>query len=400
MDSYDYKSDYERERIRRNRERERLRRKRIRTRNRIIIVCIGVVLLVAVILLLSALFKGIAKLNNDNDAEQTQSETVSVTEPEVIDPLSISTYFEPDIEDDGSDGVDSGSLYIWNKMAFELFFGGESQAQRYAQVMNKAGQALGEDINVYSMVVPNHTEFGLPQRLKNNGDGTAQTSSQADYLKCAYEAMDKTVIPVNPYNELSEHCNEYIYYGSDHHWSGLGAYYAYSAFAQTVDLPVLKLSDCTENKIEGFTGTLMKMTSAQIDTDTVYYWTFPYEVSNTIHNAYGGVNDYDSCYYPYSEAGDNTYGVFLMGDNPLEVITSYSEATNGEKIAIIHESYGNAFTPYLTYNYDVVYSIDFRSWTGDLSDFCAENGITNVLFLNGVMSSATQVQLDAIEAML
>ena len=49
--------------------------------------------------------------------------------------------------------------------------------------------------------------------------------------------MDKSkVTPINAYNYLSEHCNEYIYFKSDHHWTGLGSYYAYSAFADTLGL--------------------------------------------------------------------------------------------------------------------------------------------------------------------
>ena len=390
MDRYDYRRGYNRK-----------RRNRRRTRNRIIIVTTGVILVLIAALLLTALFKALFKPHTATaDTAVVQDESVEATEGAAQNLLSVSTFIKPNIEDDGSDAIDAGSIYVWNKKAFELFFGGESQATRYAELMNKAGAELGEGINVYSMVVPNHTEFGLPERLKDPEKGGAQTEDQAAYLKYAYEHMDNTVIPVNPYNKLSEHCNEYIYFNSDHHWSGLGAYYSYTAFAETAGLPVLNLADCTENTIEGFTGTLMKMTSAEVETDTVHYWTFPYTVTDTIHDEWGGVNEYDSCYYAFSEAGDNTYGVFLMGDNPLEVITSSSENTNGEKIAVIHESYGNAFVPYLTYNYDEVYSIDFRSWTGDLSDFCAENGITNVIFVNGVMSSATQVQLDSIEALL
>ena len=84
----------------------------------------------------------------------------------------------------------------------------------------------------------------------------------------------------------------------------------------------------------------------------------------------------------------------------LEVIKSQSPSASKEKVAIIHESYGNAFVPYLTYNFSEVYSIDFRSWNGSLKTFCQQKGITNVIFLNGVMSSATQVQLDSIENIL
>ena len=92
--------------------------------------------------------------------------------------------------------------------------------------------------------------------------------------------------------------------------------------------------------------------------------------------------------------------MFLFGDNPLEVITSESDTASKEKIAIIHESYGNALIPYFTANYSEVHSIDFRSFTGDLKSYCEENGIKNVMFANGVMSSATETQLESMRGLI
>ena len=69
-----------------------------------------------------------------------------------------------------------------------------------------------------------------------------------------------------------------------------------------------------------------------------------------------------------------------------------------KKIVVVKESYGNAFVPYFTNNYEEVYSIDFRSWDGKLKDFCKKNKIDNVLFANGVMSSATEDSLKAIKS--
>jgi hypothetical protein len=99
-------------------------------------------------------------------------------------------------------------------------------------------------------------------------------------------------------------------------------------------------------------------------------------------------------------SGSNSYGVFLWGDNPLEVIKSQSPDAKDDKIVVIHESYGNAMIPYLTYNYKEVYSIDFRSWSGDLAKYCKENEIKNVLFINGVMSSATAFQVESIGGLI
>ncbi|MBQ1507707.1 MAG: hypothetical protein IIZ36_04720 [Ruminococcus sp.] len=398
MDNY----EYERYRQRRNYNRRATHRKR--TRNRIIIVSVFLLLVILAFYLITSMFKLIFSVfsGSSDVQETTASQTVEATTapPDMHDPKNF-VYNKPDIKDDGkTEGADSGGIYVWNKKGFELFYGTEEMAQRYAGLMNKAATSLGKKITTYSMIVPNHTEFGLPERFKSGENPAVSTLSQLDYVKAGYLAMSKDVIPVNAYNELSAHCNEYIYFSSDHHWTGLGAYYAYKAFADSADLKPLSLDSCEEKVIKGFTGTFNNMASVPLDTDDVHYWQFPYSVPDTITDSDGVTNEFESCYYDDASAGEYTYSVFLYGDNPLEIIKSSSKAASDEKIAVIHESYGNAFVPYLTYNYSEVYSIDFRSWDGNLKEFCTENDITNVLFLNGVMSSATQLQLDSIERML
>lgn len=385
---------------------KRNRRRRRRTRNRIIIVLTGLVVLVLIVSMISSFFNclcsGCSNINPKTlDTSTVSTKTTKTTKATEKQTDSLTLNFkEPNIEDDKSDGTMSNGLYLWNQSAFELFYGSEDSAKTYAKTINRIKKKLGKDISVFNMVVPNHTEMGLPARLKNV-EGGATTASQADYIKTLYNFLDKSVIPVNCYNALSNHCNDYIYFNTDHHWTGLGAYYAYTAFAEATKQKALPLSKCEKNTIEGFTGSFVTMLgdSAGLKTDTVNYWKFPYNVPATITNANGETNNYESCYYPGASAGSNTYGVFLWGDNPVEVIGSDCSKAK-DKILIVHESYGNAIVPYFTYNYKEVYSIDFRSWKGDLYKYCKENEISNVLFINGVMSSATAFQVQSIAGLI
>ncbi len=406
MDKYDFDNfDYDRYAQRRpngNRNVNRKRTHKKRTRNRIIIVSVFVLLIILIFSLITSCSNWLCGKSGKKGAaaEETVASMAAATEAPVPTTSPAAVFNKPNIKDNGSSvGVNEGGLYVWDKKAFELFYGTESMAENYAELMNTAADSLGSSIKTYSIIVPNHIEFGLPDRLKNTDNG-ASTQPQDVYVKAGYDAMAQNVIPVNAYNKLSEHCNEYIYFNSDHHWTGLGAYYAYTAFAETANLPVLQLSQCTEAKIEGFDGTLADMVSSEIDKDTVSYWKLPYEVSNSITDSNGNTMEVNGPYYEDASPGDFTYSVFLYGDNPIEVMKSQSTAANGEKVAVIHESYGNAFVPYLTYNFSEVYSIDFRSWNGSLKQFCQENSISNVIFINGVMSSATQIQLDSIQAIL
>ena len=379
----------------------RRRNNKKRTRNRIIIVSCGILIIILLVVMISSVFKGCFGAKQTNAPVSTETKPVATADTpnnkknDIQDDLSPTYFKTPQIKDDKSSGYSAYSIYVWNKQGFELFGSDEARATTYAETINGFADKLN-GITVYDMVIPNHTEMGLPQRLK---DSDAPSTSQAENIKSIYSKLSDKVTPINAYNYLADHNDEYIYFGSDHHWSGLGAYYAYSAFAKTNDLPVLSLDDCTEQQIEGFTGTFSN-TASGLDTDTVHYWEFPYEVTMDITDESGNLNTYTSPYYQYAEAGSLTYGVFIMGDHPLTVLKSDSEnAEEGKKIAVIKESYGNAFVPYLTYNYEEVHVIDFRTFGDNLVSYCQQNGIDEVLFLNGVMSANTQIQLDSMSSL-
>ena len=394
-----------------NKRRPSKRRMRARTRNRIIMVATGVLAITLVIVLLVLMIRscnpGGSSTNASTETKPAETTTtVAATKsanaaPVNSDKLAIDNFIPANPTDNNASGYIANAIYVWNNQAFELCGGSEDTVEGYVDMVNDlSGKLTG--MNVYSMIIPNHTEMGLPARLKDSGD--APTTSQADNIKTAYAAMDKSkVTPINAYNYLSEHCNDYIYFKSDHHWTGLGSYYAYTAFADTLGMPKLALEDCTEGTIDGFTGSLYNYAEG-IDTDTVHYWQFPYSVTMDITDDYGNTQTYDSPYFEGEEGGSLAYGVFIFGDNPLTVMKSSSDkATAGRKIAVIKESYGNAFVPYLTCNYEEVHVCDLRSFRDassvDFPTYCRNNGITDVLFLNGVMSANNADHFDSIEAM-
>lgn len=391
--------------------RRRRRRNRTRIRNRIIIVTSFLLIIVLLVTLIVLMFRGCGKKTSPSgvstDIKAKQSSVIpDTTAPSATgagqdagNKLSPTTFIPARPNDNQSMGEMSGAIYVWNNEGFELFGGSEEMGRAYAETVNNLAGKVS-DMTVYSLMIPNHTEMGLPDRLKSE----VPTNSQAANIKAAYAAMDpEKVKPINVYNYLSEHCNEYIYFKSDHHWTGLGSYYAYSAFADTLGMPGIQLSDCTEKTIEGFTGTLTSLAEG-LDVDTVHYWHLPYSVKMDITDSSGNVNSYDSPYFDGEEGGSLAYGVFIYGDNPLTVMRSESpNAPQGKKIAVVKESYGNAFVPYLTNNYEEVHVIDLRSFrdvsTDDLAAYCRKNEINELMFINGVMSANNQMQLDSMTAL-
>ncbi len=396
---------------RRRREAQRKRR----MRNRAIIIGVGLAILVFIILMFSLMIKGCSCSSSGKKPETSSISTDTKQQQASVNPaatgseptaqpvnqqdLSPSYFKTPVIKDDNTNGELYYAIYVWNKTGYELFGGDDERSKTYAKTINTLAAKL-PGIKVYDMIIPNHTEFGLPQRLKS---GDITSTSQADSIKAAYAALSKDVTAINPYNYLADHNEEYIYFKSDHHWTGLGAYYAYKAFADTNGMPALDLKDCKENQIDGFTGSFSN-SAPNLDVDSVHYWEFPYSVTMDLTYDGGNTETYDTPYYKGAAEGSLTYGVFIFGDNPLTVLKSKSQnATQGKKLAIVKESYGNCLSPYFTNNYEEVHIIDFRYFRDNINKsfqaYCTENGITDVLFVNGVMSANTQIQLDSMSGM-
>ena len=75
------------------------------------------------------------------------------------------------------------------------------------------------------------------------------------------------------------------------------------------------------------------------------------------------------------------------------------ENHSGRKLALVKDSYGNAIAPFLASSFEEVHVIDFRSFPGNLPEYCRENGITDVLFLNNVMSANTYFQIESMNGL-
>lgn len=300
-------------------------------------------------------------------------------------------YTTPVIKDNGKDGtLYSSTLYLWQGKGFNLFGSTDKVAKNYAKTLNDIVKGLDKKVTVYNMVVPNHTEFGLPQRIKDEIGCT----SQAENLKKIAENLNSRITSINCYNALSEHNDEYIYYNTDHHWTSLGAYYAYTAFCEQTGKTPMDVTKLKKNSIDGFTGsfcTLSGSSSLYDNADTVIYYTLPNKTSASGLFLDGTYVSNCDVYYPYSTSGSLTYGVFCWGDTQNFVIKS--DAKSGKKIAVVKDSYGNAFAPYLTAHYDEVHLIDYRYYDGNLNDYLKKNGIDEVLFLNNTMSANSTSQV-------
>ena len=100
----------------------------------------------------------------------------------------------------------------------------ERNLKRVAEFAKKYAELLGES-HVKVMLVP--TAFDtLSDKLPSFATGFDQQAMREQ----AYALLpDSAIVDVS--GVLKSHATEYIYYRTDHHWTTLGAYYAYEAWA-------------------------------------------------------------------------------------------------------------------------------------------------------------------------
>lgn len=329
----------------------------------------------------------------ESSSSASENPSVSQSSQSQAESSAASSSEEPD---DGAEGEMVDGLFVYKGMGFELFGGSKKASAYYASVINKYRKALPDSVNIYNMVVPKHAEFALPKKYRN------LANSEKDAIDDIYSQLESGVTAVDAYSVLKEHSGEYIYFNTDHHWTGLGAYYAYTAFTEAAGLPHYDYSDYTKHTIEGFLGTLYSNCNdpaMEKNPDYVEWCEFPAE-NQTWQYKKGDLENYYSTTVMASYAkGAYSYGVYLGGDFPLTIVKT-SGVNNGRKCLIIKESYGNALSTYIASAFDETYIVDERYYDGNIVDLINERGITDVLIINNVSASNTNYHIANIESLL
>ena len=285
-------------------------------------------------------------------------------------------------------GQQVGALFIFDDTALEIFYGNSSIISDYVNIINTYRLAVPSTINVYNMVVPTHFEFGLPKKYKSEV-GTAQKP----FIDSIYSQLDPSIISVDAYGEIEKDYfdGNYMYFRTDHHWTARGAYSAYKALSKAMNFEATPLENFENRKIDRFLGTFHSSTfdkKLSENPDFIEFYAPLNSYSVTNYDKDGNITTTNGTLVYNSVKGDsNGYLVFMGGDIPLSVIET--DAGNGRSIIVFKESYGNAFVPFLTQNFEKIYVADIRTFPFNAINFVTEQNITDVLFLNNIMTSCS-----------
>ena len=293
-----------------------------------------------------------------------------------------------------------GAMLIVDNAAYEYYTFNQNTANSYAAVVSRAADMLLGKSRVYNMIVPTSMAITLPE----NYSGSTNSSDQKKAIDYMYSIMSPNVTRVNTYDTLLNHKNEYIYFRTDHHWTSLGAYYAYRELMAARGITPVELSVFNEYRFDGFLGSFYAESGQQPSLGNTPDYVMAYEPTQTqfIHTyTKNGEIDYHIVSDGNKLSAANKYLSFVCGDHPFGIMTNPT-ITDGSSCLVIKESYGNAMVAYLTQHYQNVYVVDYRYinqvYPATLNQFVDERGIWDVIFVNNISATRSPTLVNAMSA--
>lgn len=366
------------------------------------------VLLVAVIvgIIIFAVSSG---KKNDSDTKSTPSSTVSSqtssTDESSAGEASAASESSPAAEPTAAPTPEAGattppeqipvgtpeqldSLVRIGDTAFEYYNFVEESANDYITAIADSAKTMPAGTTFYDMIIPTSMDITLSEEyIDKYGINSSNQQKAINYIYSSINAMNPAVKTVDLFTTLKQHNNDYIYFRTDHHWTQLGAYYAYVEFCKAKGVTPKALTDFDTASYPGFLGSFYNDSpnaEMEANPDTVEAYIPRGDIHMNVTQADGEILED----WPVVQDGTNyddtaLYLIYAAGDQPYEEIHN-NDITDGSSCVLVKESFGNCFVPFLASQYQTVYVIDYRHYPGDISDLVAEKGIQDVICLNNI----------------
>ena len=325
------------------------------------------------------------------DADQEQGEESTARE-------KVKAPNERVMAQDIQDNIMKG-LYVKNGAAYSIYYFSKKAVKQYANALNACAAALEGKATVYSLLVPNNSGAMLTeQELKDLGG-----SDQEQAIKYFNSLYNPDVLPVDVYNELRAHNDEYIYFRTDHHWTQLGAYYAYLDYCEIANITPVDIESLETKTFSPFLGAFyQQLNSDAMKNNPDYVQAYIPASTNNMRYKKQGETKWIKHNVIQDVTGWNDgslYSTFVAGDEPLAKIVN-PKLKDGSSVLVVKDSFGNAFVPWLVDNYQYVYVIDFRYYDGNIPEFVEKNNVRNVIFLNNISMAGTTTVADKLMSMM
>lgn len=228
----------------------------------------------------------------------------------------------------------------------------------------------GKDVSL--MLVPTAISVYSDKLPKDSNSG-----NQIDYMNRLYELsgikridVSDTLISKGKEYDGSTYENS-LYYRLDHHWTSLGAYFAYDKFCKDKGIEAVPFDKLNKQKIsDNFKGTVYsKLNDFSIKGETMY----SYDNKDRVKVKYSDIDkDFDTLYAEEYLDKKDKYSYFLNNLHGYCLIENL-DSKNDKELVIIKDSYANCFIPMLVKHYKKIHVFDTRIYKEKVSDFINKN---------------------------
>lgn len=247
-------------------------------------------------------------------------------------------------------------------------------------------ETLGEE-HVRMLFVPSKAAV-LSSYMPGNAKPFS-TSYVPEQTVDALSTQKKTVIDLT--DCLKKHEKDYLYYRTDHHWTTLGAYYAYCAYKESLAQSAPPLSEYEQTVVsDDFLGTSYDKLQQAEKMDEIRCFTYLGGKKASAQALQVRFDDgelvWDSYYDEKSLSTKDKYSYFLGGNTAkIHIATG---ADNDKTLLLFKDSFSNSFVEFLEQDYAHIYMLDLRYLEGDVYDSIAaineEHRVTDMLVLYNI----------------
>ncbi len=321
--------------------------------------------------------------------------------PEVVEtsPPTESVEHWGGIDGDNQAEVVFGNVIQIGDSAFAYYGFSQYYADRHVKIMDNFAAVMDEyDIDVYDVLIP--TSVGV--LVSSDFMEQVKCTDQGESISYIFSQESEQVKKVNAFNNLIAHNDEYLYFRTDHHWTALGAYYAYESFCDARGFQPRALADFTEYVYEGFLGSFYSQCnqSSKLRRDDVHAYDPPGDIEMWITAAEGNTFPWPILTDMTNAAAEAKYMTFLGGDHPMTKIVN-NDLPDAPSCIVVKDSFGNPFVPFLTQNYHTIYAIDYRKYTAmQLRYFVQYYDVDDVLVVESLAMAQGQGTTDLLSWLL
>ena len=231
-------------------------------------------------------------------------------------------------------------------------------------------------IPVRMMLVPDAANV-----LNHSLPALAKPEDQTQMFSMVRKDLGDSVEWIDVSTELNKHKTEKIYYKTDHHWTTLGAFYAFQAAAPSLgiegDLSGKYVSHAVSNSFNGMLASKSGVNLGEKEQIDIYV---PTEEDTDLIIDYVDEGKRSTSLYDSSKLKEKAqYTVFLGGNSSLLDIRTVSTST--KRLLLVKDSFANSFIPFLTPYYREIVVVDPRYYSGTINDLMDSYRISEVLFL-------------------